>query len=217
MTENMSAMKNADYVKSKFIQWLLCGNTGFKKHRDTIAVEVLFSPNHRKADMLVLSNSLHAFEIKGDRDNLRKLRYQLRDYSKTFDRVSVVTTQRHLKDVKKIIGRKVGLILFTGETFLIKRKAIVYHRLDKASLLTFLDKNTVKSLLKHNVPAKASTDEIREMAANQLTYARIQEAVRILLKKRYRKLFQLFLKDIGGTIMPDDLAGLRGKINTLSA
>ena len=210
-------MKNADYVKSKFIQWLLSGNEGFRKQRDIIALEVLFSPNHRRSDMLVLSNSLHAFEIKGDFDNLQKLGYQLLDYTKTFDRVSIVTTKRHLKDVKKIISRQVGLILFTGETFQIKRKAIAQRRLDKVSLLTFLDKNIVKGLLKNDVPPKASTEEIRKMAASQLSYTSIRIAVRNHLRKRYKKLFQLFLKDIGDTIMPDDLAGLRGKINALSA
>lgn len=181
-----------------------------------VAVEVRFSPNQRRADLLLLDDSLHAFEIKGDCDNLQKLRQQLRDYLRTFEKVSIVTTSRHLKGVRKIASYGIGLILFTGETFIVKRRPTARHRLDKLSLLTFLDRNTVKGMLKRSVPAKASTYEVRKVAASQLTYDEIRAAVQIRLRHRYKRLFRLFLRDTGGTVMPDDLAGLRGKIDGLS-
>jgi len=209
-------MKDADHIKCKFIQWLLRGNAGFKKRRDIVAAEVRFSVNQRRADLLLVNDSLHAFEIKGDYDNLQKLREQLRDYSRTFEKVSIVTTSRHLKGVRRIADYSIGVILFTGETFVVKRKPIARYRLDKLSLLTFLDRNAVKAMLKRSVPSKASTYELRKIAASQLSYAEIRGAVQIRLRHRYERLFRLFLRDTGGTMLPDDLAGLRGKIDGLS-
>lgn len=209
-------MKDADQIKCRLIEWLLRGNAGFRRDRDMVAVEVRFSSNQRRADVLLLDDLLHALEIKGDYDNLQRLRQQLRDYSRTFDKVSIVTTSRHLKGVRRIVGRGIGLILFTGETFVIKRKPRTRRRLDKASLLTFLDRNTIQNMLNCSIPRKVSTYEIRKIAASRLTNAEIQAVVRTRLRRRYKRLFQLLLRDTGGTIMPDDLAGLRGRIDGLS-
>jgi len=64
---------DAEHLKSYLIQWLLDGNLGFDKKTNAIGTEVLFSVNKRKADLVIVGSELHAFEIKGDRDTLKKL------------------------------------------------------------------------------------------------------------------------------------------------
>lgn len=208
-------MNGAEYIKTRVIRWLLDGNLSFDPSRDAIGTEVLFSANRRSADLLILSKTFHALEIKGFLDDSRKLEGQLDDYHKTFDKISVITTPKHLNEVKKIIKPYTGLILFDGETFKVRRLARQRKRLDKYSLLMFLNKNELNSLLKIKNNNNLSTDEIRMLIAKKLTTKEIREAAYSSLKSRYDELFRLFMNDTGGNIIPDELKGLCGRIDEL--
>jgi hypothetical protein len=48
-------------------------------------------------DLIAVSACLSAFEIKSDADNLGRLHRQVKAYSIVFDRVTLVTTLKHLK------------------------------------------------------------------------------------------------------------------------
>ena len=208
-------MSNAEHIKTKVIKWLLNGNLAFDASQDAIGAEVLFSAHKRRADLLILSQELHALEIKGDYDNPSKLAEQLADYRKTFDKVSVITSPKHLNKIYKIIKPYTGLILFDGQTFKIKRAAKLRKRLDKYSLSMFLPKNDLSRLSKIKNSDRLSTDEIRKLVVGKLTISEIRETAYASLKNRYGKLFRLFLKDTGGNIIWDELKGLCGRIDEL--
>lgn len=207
-------MGDAEYIKTKVIKWLLAGNLSFDSSKDSIGAEVLFSTNRRSADLLILSQNFHALEIKGFLDDPRKLEGQLDDYHKTFDKVSVIATPKHLDEVKKIIKPYTGLILFDGETFKVRKSAKQRKRLDKSSLLMFLNKNELNSLLKVK-NNNLSTDEVRMLIAKKLSTKDIRKAAYSSLKSRYDQLFKLFMKDTGGNIISDELKGLCGRIDEL--
>ena len=208
-------MNDAEYIKTKVIKWLLDGNLDFDDSQDAIGAEVLFSANKRRADLLILSQEFHALEIKGDYDNLGKLGEQLDDYHKTFDKVSVIITQKYLNRIYKIIKPYTGLILSDGDTFKIKRLAKQQKRLDKYSLLIFLCKNELTNLSKVKHHDRLSVNETRRLIANRLTTKAIREAAYSSLKSRYGELFKLFLNDTGGNIIWDELRGLCGRIDEL--
>jgi len=208
-------MSDAEYIKTRVIRWLLDGNLSFDPSRDAIGAEVLFSTNRRSADLLILSQNFHALEIKGFLDDPRKLEGQLDDYHKTFDKVSVIITLKHLNEIKKIIKPYTGLILFDGKTFKIRRLAKQRKRLDKYSLLMFLNKNELNSLLKVKNNNNFSTDEIRILITKKLSTKKIREAAYSYLKSRYDELFRLFMNDTGGNIISDELKGLCGRIDEL--
>ena len=208
-------MSDAEYIKTRVIKWLLDSNLSFDIKQDAIGAEVLFSANRRRVDLLILSQELHALEIKGYYDDPRKLEGQLDDYHKTFDKVSVITTPKHLSRIYKIIKPYTGLILFDGETFKVKRLAKQRKRLDKYSLLMFLRKNELNSLSKVKNSDSFSTDEIRRLIAGRLTINEIRKAAYSSLRNRYGELFRLFLNDTGGNIIWDELKGLCGRIDEL--
>ncbi len=208
-------MNDAEYIKTRVIRWLLDNNLSFNASRDAIGAEVLFSANRRRVDLLILSQEFHALEIKGDYDDPRKLKEQLDDYHKTFDKVSVMTTPKHLSKIYKIIKPYTGLILFDRETFEIKRLARRRKRLDKYSLLMFLRKHELSGLSKLKNRNRLSTDEIRKMLVGKLTVNEIREAAYSSLKNRYDKLFRFLLNDTDGAILMDDLRGLCGRIDEL--
>jgi len=210
-------MSDAEYIKTRVIKWLIDGNLSFDISQDAIGAEVLFSANRRRVDLLILSQEFHALEIKGYYDDPRKLEGQLDDYHKTFDKVSVITTPKHLNRIYKIIKPYTGLILFDGETFKVKRLRLAKQRkrLDKYSLLMFLRKNELNSLSKVKNSDSLSTDEIRKLITGKLTISEIRKVAYSSLRKRYDELFRLFLNDTGGNVVWDELKGLCGRIDEL--
>jgi hypothetical protein len=209
--------QNAEYIKTMVIKWLLEGNLSFNAQRDAIGAEVLFSVNKRRADLLILSKNFHALEIKGDFDNLDKLKAQLDDYHKTFDKVSLVITPKYLPKIRKIIKPSIGLILFKDSDLTVLRAAKKHKRYSKLSLLMFLHKNDMIRLFKIPKTYKISTDELRILIAEKFSTKAIHTAVYSYLKNRYRELFRLFHKDVGDNFLWDELKGLCGKIGELHA
>jgi hypothetical protein len=208
-------MKNAEYIKAKIVKWLINRNLSFSSKKDSIGVEVLFSTNKRRADMLILSHDFHALEIKGDFDNLDKLKNQLEDYHKTFDKVSLVCTPKHYSRIIKFIKPSTGLIVFNNESFTIYRAAKNKIRLDKLSLLMFLNKNQLLHLSRVPDANELSTNEIRTFISKRVPIKTIRNYAYSLLRTRYDELFRLFLKDTGDNIVWDELKGLCGRISNL--
>lgn len=208
-------MGQAENIKTKTIQWLLDGSLNFDRTKDVIATEPLFSINRRKADLLILSKDIHTIEIKSDADNTNKLKNQLIDYHKTSDKVSVITTKKHLRKVKNIIRTNTGLILFDSEKFTIIQAPKKNKRLDKNSLLMFLPKDELLKIYKKNDKWSLSTDEIRKKLTNTLTVKTLDHLVYLFLKQRYGKIFKIFLNDTNGNFVWDELRGLCGKFDRL--
>ena len=203
---------SADEQKRKLIQWLLNGGFSFDPQYDAIGNEVLFSQARRRADLLVLSDSFHAIEIKGDSDNLTKLPEQLADYRITFDKVSVATTPKHIRRVRKIIPASVGIILVEAPDIEIIRKASLNRRLDKNSLLMFLDKKNLLRLLttKNRL---LSVGEMRNMIAQKATTEMIRKVAYMRLHGIYSKLSQRFFSEIKGyPLLLDEIRSLSASV-----
>ena len=205
-------MIKAEKMKVGIIEWLLDGYLGFDVARDSIGLEVLFSRNRRRADMLIVLNEFHALEIKGDLDNLSKLPGQLNDYSNTFDKTSMVITTKHLKNTRQLLPRYTGIILFEKNSLRIIRKATLRKRLDKDSLLMFMGKVQLGTLLKIKNVAKYSTDELRFMASEKLSLLLIRREAYGFLRRKHKKRFGLFLRDTGSSGLTDDLSSLYGDV-----
>lgn len=206
----------AENIKVKFIGWLLRGGLSFSAAADAIGTEVLFSRNKRKADLLLISKSIHAFEIKSDRDTIKKFYAQLPDYLQTFPRFSVITTPKYLKQVKRLAPNSTGLILFESGNFYVKRKATTKTKPRKDNLLMFLSKADLIREFKTKSGRTLSTQALRNRIEDREPTSKIYLVALKLLRERYRNLFKLFMRDTEGIILRDDLRGLTGKIEKIS-
>ena len=65
-----------------------------------------------RIDMVVVNSNLEGFEIKSDRDSLRRLKCQVELYSKVLDRATIVVTERHLATSEEIVPNWWGILLF---------------------------------------------------------------------------------------------------------
>ena len=63
------------------------------------------------ADVVVAGVDLQAFEIKAERDTLRRLPRQVVHYSRLFDRACLVTTTSHRSDAMRIIPEWWGIMI----------------------------------------------------------------------------------------------------------
>jgi len=70
--------------------------------RDT--VDELWVPrSHERADLAVIGRSLDGFEIKTERDTLRRLPRQIDAYGRLFDRCSVVVAEKHYDEATALL------------------------------------------------------------------------------------------------------------------
>lgn len=79
------------------------------------AVEEFWVPGiHVRADLVVIGEDLHAFEIKSDADSLKRLPRQVSGFSSLFDRCSVVVAPRHLDGAMEQVPQWWGVAVAAG-------------------------------------------------------------------------------------------------------
>ena len=64
-----------------------------------------------RIDLVVVNHRLHGYEIKSDRDRLRRLPDQIRAYSSLMDRVTLVVGYRHAYEALKMVPEWWGVRL----------------------------------------------------------------------------------------------------------
>lgn len=78
---------------------------------DTVVIEELgLCRGQVRVDVAVVNGLLHGFEIKSDRDSLRRLDSQVGLYSKVLDRATIVVGARHFTDILEIVPSWWGIL-----------------------------------------------------------------------------------------------------------
>lgn len=70
--------------------------------RDTVD-EFWVPRSNERADLAVIGRSMDGFEIKTERDTLRRLPRQVEAYGRLFDRCTVVIAEKHADDVTQVL------------------------------------------------------------------------------------------------------------------
>lgn len=135
---------------------------------------------HRKdgrADVVVVSDTLHCYEIKSDSDRLDRLKRQVRVYGKVFDYLSVVTTEKHFDHALKAVPAYWGAFIWYpseliggAATVLQMRRPTLNVATHLPSLTQLLWKGTALRLLQE-------VDTIKGLSARPkwFIWARVQE------------------------------------------
>ncbi len=205
---------NEKYIKTLLIDYL---RTIIEKDF-IIASEVPYIYGKRRVDILVVSkDSLYAFEIKSDKDDLNKLASQVTDYNKTFNYTNIVFSSKFGTKDFKSISRSVGLIqIFDNNTKLI-RKAKKRIRLNKRCLSYFLwRKDIVYMLNKHTkelLAKKTETEKLRKLLLSKVNANIIMKSAIYALKKRYEEKYNNFISSVGDKTTVADLDILTSSID----
>lgn len=121
-------------------------------NKDEIFEELHVCNGRAIADLVTLKEGMHCYEIKGDADRIERVLDQDIYYQKSFRRLSLVTTDRHLEKALKIAPSHWGIMVAKYNKFddvIIRciRRAKINHSFDKKSALLILRKNEMLDLL----------------------------------------------------------------------
>ena len=146
-----------------------------------------------RIDIAVVNGIIHGYELKSNKDNLKRLSLQVQIYSSTLDKVTLVVGHRHVAEAEKLIPDWWGIKLATvgsrgGFKFTEIRRAGINLLLDPLSVSKLLWRSEALTLLEE----LGEADEVRNKA-RAFIYAHlasigdpalIRERVRYQLKFR---------------------------------
>jgi len=121
-----------------------------KKYENfVVGSEFSFQFGQRRADLALLNcGYLTAFEIKGARDTVSRLDYQIESYKKFFDFCFVVCEPNNLADVRAAIPKEIGILLANSNGITHIRQSKCFKRHDKLILTSVLSVQKLNALAK---------------------------------------------------------------------
>jgi hypothetical protein len=162
--------------------------------KDTLVIDEL-GLNHGKcrADIAVVNGHLIGYEIKSNKDSLRRLDEQVKSYNAVFDKVSIVIGDRYINSIQKHIPEWWGVIVSTkgprdAVNFDLIREAQINTNTDPISIAQLLWRNEAEEILhQKKLPSnilRQTRDVLYEHLVDILTIKQLQKTVRDYLKKR---------------------------------
>ncbi len=194
-------------LKAKCIDFLLSNHAG--SFDDYVLVnELQFADGKRRADIVEVNGSMNVFEIKSDLDSLSRLAEQVYDYQICFDTVTVVTTEKHLYNVRKLLPKGIGLLLACRDDIVQIRKAACYRRFNKYALASFILNDDLNSLFRSlDIVgySRMTTTQKRKCLSKLLPQDDLRSSAINSIKKRYKNSFLGFLQNRGKETLSDDI------------
>jgi hypothetical protein len=141
-----------------------------------------------RVDLAVVNGELCAFEIKSDVDSLCRLSHQIDAYSAVFDRVSLVTTSKHLKSGRQKVPAWWGISVSDGVTVSVRRTPKKNPNRSHESLLYSLSRGELLAILAANGASRGlsarNTSTLVSAIMSRLGSTDIDVSCRQVLKRR---------------------------------
>jgi hypothetical protein len=125
----------------------------YAKDPDTRIVDELgLRHGAARIDLAVVNGIIHGFELKSDKDNLKRLPHQATIYNSVLDKVTLVVGTRHAKEAMKLVPDWWGIKVATmgsrgGFEFTDVRRARANPSVDSLSVSKLLWRNEALALL----------------------------------------------------------------------
>ena len=146
-----------------------------------------------RADVVLVDDRLHCYEIKSDGDKLTRLsKIQIKLYSKVMDFLSVVVTPKHLTSVKRRVPATWGIYTFENNVIQQVRAASISELVEPRALAGLLWKDRALQLLSDNGLERGFSNKpkwrMHDFIAEQIDMPVIRDAVCLQLKSHRRSL-----------------------------
>lgn len=164
---------------------------------DTVIIEELgLRRGEVRVDVALVNGCVHGYEIKSDRDSLKRLSNQVDIYSKVLDQATLVVGFRHLEEATKILPKWWGVIKVNsvdqGPKFSTVRRARKNPSKQVRDLVELLWLEDAVSLLEQHRLARGFRGkprrEVWDHICDNLNIEVISNAVRDNLKARSMRL-----------------------------
>lgn len=141
--------RNEYFYKNTLLNKLLLGIHSI--NTTTALTEIAIGKS--KADFILINGNAVVYEIKSELDNLERLRSQIYDYYKAFDRVVVVTFENNLQQLQRVldnVGKPVGIYILraNGKLGIVQKPQKYMGDLDKAIIFKILRKIEYEEIIK---------------------------------------------------------------------
>ena len=144
-----------------------------------------------RIDMAVINGFFHGYEIKSERDTLNRVDSQFETYSKTFDYLTFVVSEKHLAPIKHKIPRWCGIMIAeqNGDEVTIRELRKPKHNsVDPHSIVQLLWKDEALALLQDLGYTKGfaskNKKEIWAKLESSVTTDELSSYVRTTIKQR---------------------------------
>jgi hypothetical protein len=182
-------MRNEAFYKTKLINYLYKTKM-FNKH-SIVASEIPVDSFKRRADLLLLDNKIHFFEIKSDIDSLARLEGQLETYTSFADQVTILCSPLHVPKILKQVPSYIGIwILDENDNIIVIRESKYRKIRKKSSLLKHINVTELKrTLSQEGLGAKTGSSTRAEMLtlAQKIKIETLRVHVLSHLMSRYSK------------------------------
>ncbi|MDN3628646.1 MULTISPECIES: sce7726 family protein [Vibrio] len=176
--------------------------------------EFSFQFGERRADLALLNAGyLTAFEIKGARDTVSRLSYQIESYKKFFDFCFVVCEPSNLAEVRATISRDVGILLAVSDGITHIRQSKHFKRHDKMVLSSALSVQKLSTLSKgSNLRSK---HELCEYVSKNNSLKSLRLLSRNEFNERYGVVSRLLKQETTLHLTSDDIYTITKKAPSL--
>ena len=202
-------MQYADEAKLALLNWILM----HQADGTVIGTEVHFLDGRYRADIVTASRKrLCAIEIKGPKDDLRRLARQLNGYRQSFLEVYIATTAGHLDEARALIPRSVGILIVSRNEIELLRQSQIRRRFTKEESLSWLKTDDLRQLLRgKSIQRELLKDiiELRSAVKRLFTVEQLSTLALESVHKRLGRRFEAFLRERGKSINYDDLQMLQ--------
>lgn len=132
-----------EYKGEYYYKNIIANKLFLKNHYNSNATVVSeFRVGSNKADFVIVNGHSVCYEIKTERDTLKRLPEQIKTFSKVFDRVYVVCSNSHLSNVFEMTPDNIGIIeLNQNGTLKEVKKALSNVEMDCDLIISSLRKN----------------------------------------------------------------------------
>lgn len=142
--------RNEYFYKNTLLNKLLLGVHSI--NTTTALTEIPIAKS--KADFVLINGKAVVYEIKTELDNLERLSSQIDDYYKAFDHVAVVTFEKNLLQLQKVldsIDKPVGIYVLrkNGKLGMIQKPQRYIEDLNKEIIFKLLRKNEYENIIAH--------------------------------------------------------------------
>lgn len=140
--------RNEYFYKNTLLNKLLLGVHSV--NTTTALTEISIAKS--KADFVLINGKAIVYEIKTELDNLERLSSQIDDYYKAFDHVAVVTYEKNLHQLGKVLDnmeKPVGIYVLrkNGKLGTVRKPQSYINGLEKETIFKLLRKNEYEDIL----------------------------------------------------------------------
>ena len=182
------AYRNEYFYKNTLLNKLLLGVHSV--NTTTALTEMAIAKS--KADFILINGKAIVYEIKTELDNLERLSSQIEDYYKAFDHVAVVTYEKNLSQLQKVlesIDKPVGIYILrrNGKLGTIRKPQRYTSDLDREVIFKLLRKSEYEEIIAQRYGYLPEVTQFRYYSACKKMFLQIPVEESYLLVLRILK------------------------------